>query len=273
MKLRSSTNRTEDQGGYALAIVLIFCTLGLFVMASVLALSSNDSALTQRNNEYFSTLSAAEAATEKGLSQMTSDFMDQGAATVDGNLSAYRGAVPTAAESSRWNQFVFKNTSGVTNALGVQLVSDWAANSLLSQYRGLSGYAATYEITSIAQDLQGRQVSAGVQQDVQLATVPTCQFAIFYNLDMEINPSGLMGISGPVHCNGNIYLDPPGQLVFTNDVTSSQNIYTNKSPNDPKTRKSGTVAFQGARDSGTGTFDIPIGTNSSPSAVDAILQI
>ncbi|MBU6410687.1 MAG: hypothetical protein KGR98_09890, partial [Verrucomicrobia bacterium] len=99
-------------------------------------------------------------------------------------------------------------------------------------------------------------------------------FAIFYNLDMELCPGALMGVAGRVHSNGNIYLDPNGaELVFTNDVTASQDIIHNKSPNDPSSRNPGAVVFDGAHDSGANTMNLPIGTNSSPSAVEAILQI
>lgn len=274
MRLFQALFKPVKRRGYALVIVLVFTAVGLLVLASFLARTSTNATLTQRNNEYFNSVEASEAATEKVISELTSDFLSQGAGTVNGNASIYRASKPNASENARWNHFLFKDTHGNKNATEVDVISPWTKGvPLISQYQGLSGDAETYRITSQAQDLNGG-MTAAVQQDVQLANVSVFQFAIFYNLDLEMCPGANMIVSGRVHSNNNIYLQPDGShLTFSNDVTSAENIIAGESPNDPSIRSQGTITFDGAHDSGVDSLNLPIGTNNSPAAVDAILQI
>ena len=49
---------------------------------------------------------------------------------------------------------------------------------------------------------QPYDVSATVHQQFQLAAIPIFQFAIFYNLNMEVDPGAAMNITGPVSPTG-----------------------------------------------------------------------
>lgn len=265
--------RRKNQSGYALAFVLIFSAIGLALLAGVLLSASTNASLTQRNNQYFASVEASEAATEKVIAELTSDFLGNGAATVSGKMSVYHSRTPQASENSRWNKFSFKDKKGNSSSTEVDLISDWATTALISQYQGLTGYAATYRITSYAQNLGAVNLTGAVQQDIQLATVPVFQFAIFYNMDLEICPGPNMTITGRVHSNGNIYAQPQAQLIFQNDVTAAKNIVANKSPDDPTIRTPGSITFDAAHDSGVASLNLPIGTNNSPSAVHAIIEI
>lgn len=272
MKLNRN-NQRKSETGYAIAFVLIFTAISLALLAGVLFSASTNSSITHRNNQYFTTVEASEAATEKVIAKLSTDFLSQGASTVSSHLSSYRSSVPTSSENAVWNNFAFKDKSGNSGATEVDLMADWANTALISQYQGLNGYAATYRIASLAQNLGAKNLTAGVQQDIQIATVPVFQFAIFYNLDMEICPGPNMMVTGRVHSNGNIYAQPQAQLTFQNDVTSVGNIISGKSPNDPSIRTPGTITFDAAHDSGVASLSLPIGTNNSPAAVHAIIEM
>ena len=272
MKFSPKKARAQ-KSGYALLIVMLFSAIGLVILAAIMSETATNSALIQRNNEYFDSVEASEAATEKVLSEITSDFLDQGAATVNGKMSVYHSRVPQSTENPKWAKFLFKDTHGNQNATEVDLLSGWTTNTaLISQYQGLVGDAETYRITSYAKDLDGN-VSGGVQQDLQLATASVFQFAIFYNMDLEINPGAAMTVTGRVHGNQNIYLQPPATLTFNNDVTSAGNIIAGKSPGDPTIRAPGTIVFDAAHDSGVNSLNLPIGTDNSPASVHAIVEI
>ena len=51
-------------------------------------------------------------------------------------------------------------------------------------------------------------VVGSVYQDVEFTRIPIFQFAVFYNVPLEITPGSDMTITGPVHCNTNIYISP-----------------------------------------------------------------
>jgi len=254
--------------------VLVFCAIGLALLAASLNRSRDNSALTNRRNAYYDAMEASEAATEKVIAELTSDFLNSGAATVSGKNSVYKTRIPNSSENARWSKFRFNDQNGNKDSTEVDVVADWASTNLISQYQGLSGYAATYRITSYAQSIQGRyKPSAAVQQDVQLAVVPVFQFTIFYNMDMEICPGPNMTVKGRVHSNGNLYAQPQAQLTFMGDVTSALQIVAGKSPNDPSIRTPGTITFNAEHDGGVNSLNLPLGTNNSPAAVHAIIEI
>ena len=107
-----------------------------------------------------------------------------------------------------------------------------------------------------------------------MATIPLFQFAIFYSLDLEINPSPDMIVTGRVHANSTIWLQPVNSLTFQGHVTSAGSIFQTKSTNDPLVRSLGNsqVTFQAEHDANTSSLTLPVGTNNSPDAVAAIIE-
>lgn len=259
-----------------LLTVMCIGAISLFVLASTMSWTSTTSALTDDAVRHSIVAGAAEAATESALSELAVDFAEQGAATVVAKMDTYRQRTPKGSESPYWDQFLFSDGSGTENRVGIDVVSPWTADvPLISQYEGLKGYAATYRITANASDPAARRpLAAAVQQDIQLALVPVFQFAIFYNLDLEINPGANMTISGRTHSNTNIYSKPSGvTLRFLGDVTSAGSIIRDQKPGDPSSRSGGTVIFNAEKDSGVMTLNLPIGTANTPEAVRQIVEI
>ncbi|MBU6399187.1 MAG: hypothetical protein KGS61_02625 [Verrucomicrobia bacterium] len=265
------------RGGYALMIVLVFTCIALVMLAGAMTWTSTTATLTQRNNQYYNAAAAAEAATEKVISQMARDFQMQGQAAVDYNLANYRAAVPTTAESATWADFAFSDAQGNGAQTYVNKTFDWAYTPLQSQYVGLYGLAATYRIVSNARAASGLNTNliAGVKQEIQVSSIPLFQFAIFYSMDMELNPGANMNITGRVHTNGHLYTQPnSATLTYQGDVTAVQEVEEDdKDPDDPTSRNPGSVVFQGAHDSGVSSLNLPIGTNNSPAAVHAVVEL
>jgi len=203
------------------------------------------------------------------------DFAQQGAGTINAKMKVYKQRTPKVSEHEHWKDFKFSNGKGAKDEISIELVAPWAADTpLISQYEGLKGYAAMYQINCRAADAQLAQSVAGaVQQDVQLALIPIFQFAIFYNLDLEINPGASMTIDGRTHGNVNLYLQPAAPLTFKGDVTSAGEIIPNKKPGDPVIRGGGSLTFKAEHDSGVMSLNLPIGTANTPEAVRQIVEI
>ena len=199
MKTRHQSPR-QNQRGYALMLVMCFAGISLLVLTGALSWASNNALQTQRNNQYFSSAAAAEAATEKVIARMNYDFQSQGAAIVAANLSTYRSLVPTVSENSAWSSFVFQDAQGTASQSTVTNSVPWGYTTLASQYDGLNAWASTYSVISSARQLNTQYViRAGVQQDFQVASIPIFQFAIYYSMDLEINPGPTMSVTGRVH--------------------------------------------------------------------------
>lgn len=265
--------RGHSCGGYALFSVVILGGISLAIAASVLRWSASNSALNTRNNQYFRTVAAAEAATEKVVSAMTADYDKNGEYGNDSHLGDYRGSVPLASESDVWSMYEFSDGDGGMGRTTVEKVGATEYRVLSSQYQGLYGFATRWRVLANAREKNASfDIPAGVQQDLEMATIPLFQFAIFYNIDLEINPGPDMTITGPVHGNTDIYAQPQGKLTFQSDVTAAGRIIHDKKPGDPLGRSVGTIVYQAEHDGGVSTLNLPIGTNNSAAAVREVVE-
>jgi hypothetical protein len=115
------------------------------------------------------------------------------------------------------------------------------------------------------------------QQFFRLAElIPIFQFAVFYNLNLEIQPGSSVNFGGPVFCNASIWAASP--LTFSNSVAAVGTISSNNI-SDPfmtpgaKTG-SGNPTFLIPPISGAGALNFPtLGTNNNPTNFEAILQM
>ncbi|MGA3284291.1 MAG: hypothetical protein ABSD57_07525 [Verrucomicrobiota bacterium] len=126
---------------------------------------------------------------------------------------------------------------------------------------------------------------ANSQQFFRLAQVlPIFQFAIFYNLDLEVDPGGYLAINAPAFCNGGIWSGTPNVSYLSTVAAVGKVYYAPNNGTDPFC--SGKVDSGGAG-SGTpiGNFAYPplsgagpltlvgFGTNTSSAATRSILDL
>jgi hypothetical protein len=294
-----STLRRSRHAGSSLVLVLVVTAVGVTLVAGILSWVATDNRLTQRINRYEASVNAAGAATEKVVSRMTRDFQTFDNNTVSNNLGTYRTLVPSDTDllsevssildpitgllipgkpkepktKDDWSRFEFSDGLGHAGRTYVNAVSPWSYTNLSGRFPGLTGYAATYRVVSNARNtaLPSNAVS-GVKQDVIVASIPVFQYQVFYVPDLEINPASAMTIRDRVHCNGTIYTQPAGSLLFQGPVTASRRILRQKNPADPTLRNGANPFFQSS-ESGVNSLNLPFGTNSSPAGFHSIIEI
>jgi hypothetical protein len=265
----------KQSRGYALLIALFFSALSLLALAGAAKWTSNTSKLTDRNNAYYKAAAAAEASTERVLANMSKDFQNGGEASVYSRLDTYRNMKPATDESGYWENYTFSDAQ-TRSGTYVNRLTAWSYVPIESQYAGLFGMASTYRVVSNARAAGFSPAIIGaVRQDVQVASIPIFQFAIFYAVDLEVNPGPNMNITGRVHSNAKIYNQPQATLNYLSHVTAADKIIIGKSPLDPTVRTPGTVNFvpPGEADSGVSAISLPIGTNNTPAAVRQVVEI
>src|SRR3954469_5400784 len=91
MKTRFSS---DSERGSTLVTVLLLCSATLLAAGSLLAWTTTNNRLSQRNNEYNRTVLMAEAATEKVIARIAYDYQQGGEAQNFANLDSYRATVP-----------------------------------------------------------------------------------------------------------------------------------------------------------------------------------
>ena len=274
------TVKTAEQArkGYAYLITLAFLVIIIYTLTDLWRWTENSAALNQRNITFNQSTEAAEAATEKVFTLMDRDFLYGSLNT----SSYYATNIPDTSNANLWPvQYTFSDGNGNNNQIYVGMAQKAILEPLNAQYAGLNGYSI--DCTNIAVATPRNllyNVPATVQQTFQAAIIPVFQFAIFYNLNLEIDPGGSMTIAGPVFCNQNIWEGSPNTTYKSTVSAVGTNYYTGgSSVADP--------FCSGKTDSGNSTFLIsgqptdannalilPIGGSSdnNPTNVEAILN-
>ena len=258
-------------------MVMLFIGLGLLLMTGLLRYSNANSTATERYNEYYTTLAASEAATEKIIGNISHYYQNFGVAGVDNQLINFGNMYPTAGEllgvgwQDEWGSYDFMNPVGGNNSTYVAKLSNEQYTGLNWKYSGFFGSNATYRIVSNARRAtSGKNIVAALRQDVQVASIPLFEFGVFYAVEMEFNPLQDMTLTGRVHCNTNIYSAPsnPKIVTFAGDVTSAHKILCQPHPNDPLTRTPPfAVNFLGAQDWNVAALKLAIGSTNAPNTL------
>ena len=268
----------RHRNGFSLLLVTFLLGVGFLLMTGALRWSGASTNLAGRYNDYYTSLAAAEAATEKAVGHISHYFQNFGVAGVDSQLANIGGSYPTTVELLEWGNYEFRNPEGGANSTYVVKLSDEQYTTGLNwKYPGFGGYAASYRVVSNARRLASPDNVVGVRQDVQVASLPLFGFAIFYAMDMELHPfTSDFTVNGRVHCNGNIYCEPhsPRAVTFQDHVTAAGKIVHDNHPNDPTSpRVFGGVNYLGERDTGVNALNLPIGTNNTPQILYSIIEM
>jgi hypothetical protein len=266
-------NRIRKSAGSALLMTLVMSGIALLLLTGAMTWSATHSRLTDRSNRYATAVAAGESAIEKVLTQMNQDFLDGGEAMVVNNLNLYRGTVPTSADSAYWADWQFNNACGQSGEtfIGRGIASNYVV--LTGPYAGLRGYVSTYTLISDARELNRVQdVVAGVMEQVDLARIPIFQFAMYSSGDMEISCGQPFVVTGRVHSNNMLYVEPDNALTFQSSVTAVGDILFQRDPLDSRTPPVGSVVYQGPKTAHAPSLILPIGTANTPQAIRQIIE-
>src|SRR5208337_1696924 len=111
MKIKIGLRDSRHEGS-ALLLTAIMAAVALAMLAAALSWSSTSTRLTYRSVQYSRSEAAAEAATEKVVSQITGDFLYYGESQVFNHLNSYKNLVPSTSDSTYWSTWQFSDASG-----------------------------------------------------------------------------------------------------------------------------------------------------------------
>ncbi|HKQ37920.1 MAG TPA: hypothetical protein VJ063_07565 [Verrucomicrobiae bacterium] len=259
--------------GSAMLGVLVLVVAAMIVLAGTLSWTFTNVRLNHRSAQYSRCLGAAEAATEKAIVTLNTDYKNNGQAYVEKNLDKYRQAVPTKTENAVWAGFRFFDAKGYIDRMDVEYIKGTNLVPVSKNYKGLLGFPNTFRVSSSASELNTPlKVKGAVLQEVQVALIPIYQFASFYNMDYECSALPKMDIGGTVHVNGNVYLNPGNVLTYHDDLTCTGTITKGPKPGSTVPPMPGSVVYMGAHDGKVSNLTLPIGTNNSLAAVRQVIE-
>jgi len=200
----------RGQAGMALAVVLIIVLVLAVASAAFLGVTNSDLRLTHREVEATRAFYVAQAGIEKAVAEL--------------KVLYSKGKGHTTAELEKIGP---PSYDGFTFDTFTVAPAGFASIGKLEHgtYKGLSGVTRRIKITAAVTSERLHGPTVRVSEEVEAQFIPIFQFAIFYNDDLEILPGPKMTVSGPVHCNSDIYVGTDASLSFDSKVTSVGGLY------------------------------------------------
>jgi hypothetical protein len=275
--MKTSMTNKNQRSGFALLLVLFTIVAMTMVMGSILLWLSSSVEQTSKNSMFTTSQAAAEGATEMAFAEMDRDFLLN-------SLQAGSYYSTLTPSTNNWPiQFIFSDTNGNRGHISINVGAlSQQLQPLGTEYANLEGYIEPVTVTATATPVgQLYNQPATVQQVFSFAFVPAFQFAIFYNINLEIAPGAAMPITGAVFSNGGIW-SGNGNPTYSSTVEAAGNVSLASadpfltSYTDGGTPTSNFFLTNPQQPVSSVTpLEIPIGagTNNSESNVIAIIEI
>ncbi len=271
--MKRSSSPSAPRGSALLTVVLLTAFVAL-LSASILSYTLNERRGNERNRLILRAKNMSENLSVYAAEQITTKLYKLRSpspiAFLGSNALSYppenvlQAADPTYTAGGTSMEML----AGLTGSTGMQFINP--ATSPNDPNAGLQVNTARVPIISKATARHPAlgTIAAYAQQDLAVDFVPLFQFAVFYNMDMEIWPGANMTIAGPVHCNGELSArcgtGYTATIEFTDRVSASKGYYANS------IRQGTWINNLGATDAGPGG-DAPVNfRHSSTGVVTAI---
>lgn len=222
----------NKKGGVMMAVFVISTSLAV-VLGAILSHSLTERKLTARHELRLIAKNASEAVVEYGFAQLRHKFDHQTNFLTDA-LSPTSSDSLFMPVSDLFGDIVDHSQSEIVGG-----VIDETAQSLTfidpsmpanenDPLKGQHAYIrniALFGKATVNDPRGGPSITNYVTQKMQVRDSPLFAHAIFYNLDLEISPGPKMEIHGPVHTNGDLYLQGIGGVDFYYPVSTSQDMF------------------------------------------------
>ena len=241
--------------GVSVGVVLFVIIVMGLIIDSVIELNLNAHRRELEEYVWLDAKNAASAAIEYGFAQLTSRLSNNKILSY-GNMSPVNsplalparffttygntsGAWKTSAivlpslatynpaDTTQWNNRPTDLVGGVIPNNAPTLIN---GNDPGNQYDPMKNEYITSKIINIygkatAVNFQGHATTVYAQEQLEVRDSPLFANAIFYNMDMEMEPNPPMTVTGPVHTNFNAYLSSSTVLSFDGPFTATEGIF------------------------------------------------
>lgn len=253
------TKSLSSQHGGAFITVLGFSLILLMLVASVLKYSGSERKLNNREKIHFEARLAAEAISEYGIAQVknilekSSTFTDSTWSDSDTKLfvpkGTYAGKIETPPDSFWTGSKVVKSTGAEDQKplMHVGKILDMADGGLTyidplnpdndnDPLKGKRVFRYSLDILSRATttDTVSGTLTNYMQQSFVIRAAPLFSNAIYYNMDLELQPGPVFTVTGSTHANGRMFIrsasgapTPPSfHIRFAGPVTAVKGFWT-----------------------------------------------
>ncbi len=217
---------TSAKTGGALLTVVILTTVVAFIVGVSLRMGSTEQRLNERHFVMLDARNAAEAITEYGAAQLSRRWSSQSSFTTD-ELAPNRRPLELSEafhEVFPENRYDLELVGGAVE-LGRYFIDPDDPSHADDPHRGKMVQVRNVNLYGQAQVNPGRPftspTTARVVQTLQLRDAPLFSHGVFYNMDLEFHPGPIMTMNGPVHANGDVWVQAIDSLTFTSGITAT----------------------------------------------------
>jgi hypothetical protein len=255
--------------GSALLVVIILVAIMALLTTSILSYSLTERRINERERQVLAARNMAENLVNYGAAQISTKLYRLRSSSPIQYSGANPIYLPPASSvlSTEYGAGVVEVHAGLTSSTALTYVDPLLSANASNPYRGLS--VITSKVPVIGKATLSHPVlgpyTAYTLQELSAAQIPLYQFAIFYNMPLELGPGADMVIEGPVHTNGLLaarnQFGRDNTLQFKDRVTAVCGFYANNTKLGAIYRNMG-MADMVADPGGTGPllFQNPTGT-------------
>ncbi len=225
----------NNERGFALIAVMVLAGFLIAVLAVYFYLSGVTRSSTRSSMDSTRGYYAAEGAVNRRLDALRTTFDGYNLPTGTSPPDA-PGQLPCQDADQGTGDFVCESLM-FTGREVLSHVREDAANPVAiviprgELYQNLRAQEYNYDLNAVSVSFESRP-EAILNMRVRSRLVPLFQFAAFYNKDLEILPGPAMYFAGPVHTNGDLYLDAATSLTVEGQVTTVGDLYQGRKNQD-----------------------------------------
>lgn len=223
------THRAARRGrlGMALLTVILFTTAIALIVGSLLQWGVQDQRINSRHFVLLDARNAAESATELAIGVLSYRWESKASVPED-DLETYP-VDDEPAFASEWEKYFPESRydldikgGAVTQGLYYIHPDDPAHED--DPHKGKLVTIQSVDLlakVTVTDDVLGDKIEAYARQTLQVRDAPLFSHAVFYNMDLEFHPGPQMVMNGPVHANGDIWVQAVNRLEFTSNLTAT----------------------------------------------------
>lgn len=199
-----------EQGTVLLMILLALFAIGLMSMV-VAQVASTEVAITANITASQQTFLPADGASQVLLRDLINMSRSLGRFPTDAELGTITAPSYNNVNLTQFTAFADGGVQQTTLADGLHI--------------GLSAEIQPFRIVATTASAGPPASQTTVEIQGEFASIPIYQFGVLYEGDLDVHNGPAMTITGRVHSNGNVYLDPNISVTFESTVTTAGAIY------------------------------------------------
>jgi len=245
------TARRHRRAGSSLILVMIMTAALSVVAASLLKLGGTERQLNKSNILHTEAQNAAETMVSYGFAELKTRWRRQTSFPINALRTRPLSIPPTAKDFFEADGIVYEQLELIGGDVPPgewRFIDPKDPSNLNDPQKGKLVFSRAVNLfgKAVASDPALGQREAYCMQTLLVRDAPLFLHAVFYNMDLEFHPGPQMDMQGPVHSNGDIFVQAVKRLNFHSTLNAAGDIIYGYKPSSGNVTQTGTVYVKDA---------------------------